>query len=49
MEIRLQGYTILVKNTPLYFNPEDESKSITVARVNYKDKHKAIQARWRKH
>jgi hypothetical protein len=47
-EIRLQGHTILVKNTPLYFKPDDKSELMTVARVNHMDEHEAIWARWMK-
>jgi hypothetical protein len=41
-EIRLQGHTVLIKNTLLYFNLDNESELRTVAQVNHMDKHKVI-------
>jgi hypothetical protein len=47
-EIKIQGYTVLTKNAPLYFNPDDEGKIAAVAKANGMEEHDVVRARWMK-
>jgi hypothetical protein len=47
-EIKIQGYTVLTKNAPLYFNPNDDSDMAAVAKANGMEEHNIVRARWMK-
>jgi hypothetical protein len=47
-EIRIHGFTVLVKNAPLYFQPEEDGDLTAVALANGMEEHDTIKARWMK-
>jgi hypothetical protein len=47
-EIKIQGYTVLTKNAPLYFNPHDKGNIAAVAKANGMEEHDVVRARWMK-